>query len=389
MPSLNITVKPWKLSGQSTLLHPRIPAYLLFTCILNQYQSHLEGNWVLPQWLRWGLGQPNPTASQGLYKSISRRRQCISSVSSCRPRYSHPGRHNSLIYLPPLFGAKLTALTKRCGGVRPIAVGCTLSRLASKCACFHALNTLPQILAPHQLGFGITAGAEAAVQASRVYIKHLSSDKAVVKVDFQNAFNSIRRDRLLKAVEDHIPDLLPFVYSAFSSPSILMWGDGQLLSTEGIQQGDPLGPMLFCLGIHKLVSSLSSEFCIFYLDDGTIGGNFEELQADLEKIEDHGKALGLLLNVEKSELISHCQSAVSILLSAFSGLQFVHVNHAKLLGSPLGNEAMRSCLEEQLSQLKLIGNDSTICICMMPSQSSPSLNSSTSFVLPQPFPHPF
>lgn len=26
---------------------------------------------------------------------------------------------------------------------------------------------------------------------------------------------------------------------------------------KGIQQGNPLGPMLFCLGIHKLVSSLS------------------------------------------------------------------------------------------------------------------------------------
>lgn len=69
--------------------------------------------------------------------------------------------------------------------------------------------------------------------------------------------------------------------------------------------------MLFCLCIHKLISSLSSEFCVFYLDDGTIGGNFEDLQADLEKAEDQGKTLGLLLNVENSELISHCQSAVS------------------------------------------------------------------------------
>ena len=45
----------------------------------------------------------------------------------------------------------------------------------------------------------------------------------------------------------------------------------QILSAEDIQQGDPLGPMLFCLGIHKLVSALSSEFNVFYFDDGTIG----------------------------------------------------------------------------------------------------------------------
>ena len=72
----------------------------------------------------------------------------------------------------------------------------------------------------------------------------------------------------------------------------------QVSSAEGIQQGDPLGPMLFCLGIHNLVSSLSSEFTVFYLDDGTIGGSFEDFESDLLKIENQGKALGLFLNVD-------------------------------------------------------------------------------------------
>ena len=56
---------------------------------------------------------------------------------------------------PLFFGANLTALTKKCGGIRPIAVGCTLRRLASKCACQHALKSIPEKLAPHQLGFGV------------------------------------------------------------------------------------------------------------------------------------------------------------------------------------------------------------------------------------------
>src|SRR6478609_10311348 len=41
-----------------------------------------------------------------------------------------PGRVRSII-----FGASLLALTKRCGGVRPIAVGYVWRRLASKVAC--------------------------------------------------------------------------------------------------------------------------------------------------------------------------------------------------------------------------------------------------------------
>ena len=119
---------------------------------------------------------------------------------------------------------------------------------------------------------------------------------------------AFHRDRILRAVEEYIPSLLPFVHSSYSSSPVLMWYDTQILSAEGIQQGDPLCPMLFCLGIHKLISALSSEFNVFYHDDGTIGRKVEDLQAYLRLIENQGKALWLFLNVDKSELISHSNS---------------------------------------------------------------------------------
>ena len=234
-------------------------------------------------------------------------------------------------------------------------MGCTLRGLSSKCACLHALESIPNLLAPHQLGFGITAGAEAAIHAGRVYIDHLPPDKALIKLDFKNALNSIRRDKLLEAVKTYIPDLLPYMHSAYSSPSILLWDDVQLSSAEGIQQGDPLGPMLFCLGIHNLVSSLSSELNVFYLDDGTIGCDLWGIQEDLARIENAGKSLGLVLNISKSEVISHNKSSVSSLLSSLPDLQFIAIEHAQLLGSPLGSAAMHLCLQEQLHRLELIG----------------------------------
>ena len=255
---------------------------------------------------------------------------------------------------PLFFGANLTALTKKSGGIRPIAVGCTLRRLASKCVCQHALKSIPEKLAPHQLGFGVGGGSEAAVHAGRVYLSHLQDDKAMVKVDFQNAFNTILRDKMLKAIGEYIPDLLPYVHAAYSIPSTLLWSGEQVISAEGIQQGDPLGPMLFCLTIHKLVSSLSSEFSVFYLDDGTLGGNFEDLQADLHRMGVEGEALGLHLNVAKSELIAHSLSTFSN-HPTFAGLQHVHPDQAMLLGSPLGIEALDACLEAHLRQLHLVG----------------------------------
>ena len=151
------------------------------------------------------------------------------------------------------------------------------------------------------------------------------------------------------------------MHAAYSTPSTLLWNGKQVLSAEGIQQGDPLGPMLFCLTIHKLVSSLSSEFSVFYLDDGTLGGNFEDLQADLHRMGVEGEALGLHLNAAKSDLIAHSFSTFSN-HPTFAGLQHVHPDQAMLLGSPLGIEALDTCLEaHHLCQLHLVGERLEIC----------------------------
>ena len=89
---------------------------------------------------------------------------------------------------------------------------------------------------------------------------------------------------MLEAVAAHIPELLPFVHSVYSAPSTLLWEGEQISSSEGVQQGDPLGPMLFYFTIHELVTSIGSEFKVFYLDDGNMGGDLEDLMADLKKL---------------------------------------------------------------------------------------------------------
>ena len=103
---------------------------------------------------------------------------------------------------PFFFGASLVALRKKCGGVRPIAVGCSLRRLVAKVAC--------ELLAPRQLGFGVCGGSEAAVHAARRFLSAMGEDQAVVKLDFTNAFNSIRRDCVLEAVQSRCPSLYAF-----------------------------------------------------------------------------------------------------------------------------------------------------------------------------------
>ena len=70
-------------------------------------------------------------------------------------------------------------------------------------------SEMAQLLAPRQLGFGVSGGAEAAVHAARHYLQGMEQGHAVVKLDFTNAFNSVRRDSMLSAVKSLCPVIYP------------------------------------------------------------------------------------------------------------------------------------------------------------------------------------
>lgn len=62
-----------------------------------------------------------------------------------------------------------------------------------------------------------------------------------------------------------------------TAPANLYCRGQKLYCTTGVQQGDPLGPLLFSAGIHEVVSSCNVNFpevwgC-WYLDDGSLVGH--------------------------------------------------------------------------------------------------------------------
>jgi hypothetical protein len=170
------------------------------------------------------------------------------------------------------FGANLLPFKKADVGIRPIAVGLTLRRLVAKVACRLVTEKCTEVLKPRQMGVGVKSGAEALVHAAQRFVGALPSDNMLVKLDFTNAFNCIRRDRMLEATAVHLPELLSYVSSVYSSPSSLFFGHYIVESAEGVQQGDPLGPLLYSLTTHSLLQAIKSEFTTGYLDDISIGG---------------------------------------------------------------------------------------------------------------------
>ena len=178
----------------------------------------------------------------------------------------------------------------------------------------------------------------------------------LLKLDFSNAFNTLRRDKMLSAVKDVAPDLFRFVYSAYARPSSLYCGNHVISSAEGVQQGDPLGPLLFCLTIHPIVSRLKSCFTVFYLDDGSLGGPVQDVLSDLRLVEEEAAKLGLQLNYSKSELICDDPSSRDEMLLEVPSLRCVSCAQATLLGTPIGDiTSVDDSVQEKVEVLKRMG----------------------------------
>ena len=77
----------------------------------------------------------------------------------------------------------------------------------------------------------------------------------------------------MEAVERHLPEILPYTISAYGSATNLKFGQYNISSEEGAQQGDPLGPLYFCIGIHDILSTMQSDIAYAYLDDMVLAGD--------------------------------------------------------------------------------------------------------------------
>ncbi|KAK3880597.1 hypothetical protein Pcinc_014918 [Petrolisthes cinctipes] len=100
-----------------------------------------------------------------------------------------------------------------------------------------------------QLGVGTPLGCEAAVHAVREFTTTYDGhhEHIIVKVDMANAFNSISRKTVLEEVICRFPAAMPMVSQAYSQSTPIKLGSVHLWSRQGVQYGDPMGPLLFTL----------------------------------------------------------------------------------------------------------------------------------------------
>ena len=153
------------------------------------------------------------------------------------------------------------------------------------------------------------------------------------------AFNMVSRQAVMDQCATYFPELLPWVSWCYGYHTSLWHPMGQIRSQTCVQQGDPLGPMLFILLLHKLVTSIDADDdCLqllleaWYLDDGVLAGERSAVIRALHLIEDLGPHLGLYINFSKCELFSRSGNSLFPPVVKSSLLP-----NLDILGAPIGD----------------------------------------------------
>jgi len=130
----------------------------------------------------------------------------------------------------------------------------------------------------------------------------------LLQIDVSNAFNSIDRAPILRFVRSNLPEAAAWTQWMLTASAPLYLGEKHLACTTGVQQGDPLGPLLFAAGLHEVISTIANDnpaaWCVWYLDDGTIVGDLAALNSVACRLQEQLATIGLEINVGKCHIMS-------------------------------------------------------------------------------------
>ena len=149
---------------------------------------------------------------------------------------------------------------------------------------------------------------EAIARASTVMFNNHRRDPDFVQfdVDVTNAFNEVHRSHFLEQVRQRIPGLARFAYACYAQASFLLYGDFVLRSSQGTQQGDPLGGLFFALGLHPIITRVDQQsklnLHVWYFDDGRLDGPVAQVTKAFGILSSDLPSIGLNLKLAKCKL---------------------------------------------------------------------------------------
>ena len=209
--------------------------------------------------------------------------------------------------------ARLVGIPKPEGGLRPIVIGSFFAKLVG--AALLRRSGVRQI--PDQYAIGTVNGAKTIGHIARE--EYQARNKAIIRLDIKNAYNSTVRKEILaqlKDTEEKIDSDLICYFNTMYQPSstLFIFGKKQEYETietdEGIRQGDAPSSYYFCLVMRKVRDKLVEQFPnesdfknMGYMDDTTICVKPELAERVVLAAINAFEECGFEINKEKSAVI--------------------------------------------------------------------------------------
>lgn len=152
---------------------------------------------------------------------------------------------------------------KKGEGIRPLAAQEPLRRLLTRAILKGATRDLRAALEPLQLAVAVEGGAEVLGRSVQV-VAESHPTWIILKADLKHAFGSAKRRKALDFLQQHCPLLERHLASFLHKPTryIFEMQDGEqrlVESPDGVDQGDPAGPALFCACIADTLAALQAD----------------------------------------------------------------------------------------------------------------------------------
>ena len=80
-----------------------------------------------------------------------------------------------------------------------------------------------------------------------------------MQIDFKNAFISVKRSKDLEAIAKFQPSVALLATFCYSQHSHSYFNKTYLSTQSGVQQGDPLGPLLFSLALRLIIKEIETK----------------------------------------------------------------------------------------------------------------------------------
>jgi hypothetical protein len=196
------------------------------------------------------------------------------------------------------------------GAVRPISITDANSRMLARILCAKYIHLATAALQPIQMGVGVSAGADilvhnASLAATMAFSEYQLEDPFCLSgYDMRNGYGEINRSAILSGILELLPEpgLLSYFEHTYGAAVQGYMSDGtEVCSIQtGIVQGDPLGPLLFCLGFHPVLTALKRDFpntdIMAYMDDVYTGQHASNCMPFQQAFTTKAAAVGLHIN---------------------------------------------------------------------------------------------